>query len=1317
EDSRLMGQHFWETILEKGITTYEEFRHLLIPSLLAVAQLEPNLLREALVTGTYKEVAISTFIGYQKEGYFQLVEHQELLNRLYKAYQEALLQWRRKEALATNVAEKCRSKGSRAPFYIMKQNYLLGLEEPCRDIDWSPPKLEDEYIKLTKNVSETHFPFDKKLIEFALNAVDQKEFDFIFSKTTILYEGFAELKNETHYTGGAPGTGGMLLININGRVPWEDTTLSLDKTDLFVAVQGKEERWYALKRLDEEGGYILYRVDQDPLSYLKYGLFNRKDLWGKGYQQVGNEIRIGNKYFQFSARVNRSKKLSHGVEMEPLIETLSRKHSDQLYDQLYDSGNDKADIEKAWDVIKHFIPFYDCVTGIIDRDTGQAVVSCTIDALLMIPVLGQITSLNMKFALGVARAFARGGIRNVIRSSSSFLPTMAETRRLVLTFARALDPGFETLIGGGRLIVRKLVSFKNELRVGKKIKDLLERVETMEKAQGALKKSIEMLEWNGLEVPVKKVNDHLYMRVTNLETAEVFGGLFMKKGNRLEAYRSATFTNEQLKLINLLEVKLDENQAFVVGVNPNPQAYGTGEITTVAKEGEETKRFIRMKGKLIEVTMTAIKEHGIRLDVYAHHSGKILPVNFNGMEWYFEAPTARSVAKEVEKEIASTLDQFETRKNPTGLSAPDGKGLMWDKTGRSYIKINDHYIPLVALDKNGDRYHLVKKDYNESMTILRFDAKNSKFRFETDLERQQVEVDLKKGEIRSRGGKSSGRRRTTQEGEIPSTSQGTVSQSSNKVFPPYNKLPPSPGKGELWTEIRKAVKSEKIDERVEDPSVLLPPLSKFISDPVPIVADDEYVRKTILEDLDEEYNIPYRVFVGLHSRNVPPFLKPFVRKIAGDVRWAMGYFDAGKKIYKKLLKKPILSETREGDYLSKMFRLEGLANQEEILRKIIKRLLSVAEKGEKFLSQSSDWGFENILIVSSDLAKEEGSQLYHSLLDHDVPKARVIINDPECRIIIFADAFHLDPDMPQGEELETIIHETAHITSRAEDLMELVFPESDFLTTGEELMDQINNNFSEILESESLENFVEQLAKEFDLPNLSKEAVIKALNVDPILRTNFLLRDAEILMTILRDFVEGRGYNELIRIKRSIDNVKSGNGFIFLLQALVHTSNYKIIKKTPQLDNIQELSTKKSTDNISTEVSNKEVSGAVGITNWAETTEPKPFTTHRSSLNLVSTRSENKSSNNQFVSDQQVMSELPQISSSRSSLHLVTTNTGKNTNSSVFNQQRDRNFSQPTTNSFLNLVTNGRERSTQATSTKTINQQINKNQKELALQY
>ena len=88
---------------------------------------------------------------------------------------------------------------------------------------------------------------------------------------------------------------------------------------------------------------------------------------------------------------------------------------------------------------------------------------------------------------------------------------------------------------------------------------------------------------------------------------------------------------------------------------------------------------------------------------------KLIPVNFNGAEWYFEATTSPFLGKKVSNKIGKKLKRFETHSNPTIFSAPDERGLVRDTSGRSYIKIKNHYVPLILLDKGAERYHLVKK--------------------------------------------------------------------------------------------------------------------------------------------------------------------------------------------------------------------------------------------------------------------------------------------------------------------------------------------------------------------------------------------------------------------------------------------------------------------------------------------------------------------------------------------------------------------------------------------------------------------------------
>ncbi|THE12367.1 hypothetical protein E1H99_07425 [Enterococcus hirae] len=1207
---KTMGEFFWKTIMENGVTDLEELRCMIIPALLATAQLEPDLLRNALEKGIYKEVALSTFIGYQQNGYFMIIENYEIFKKLYQIYKDAVLKWRRKAALIKEVIQKCIKPEITPLKFVLEQAYLGGLE-PCPAY-YKAPNLEEWYTRLTKDVSEAYFSFDQKLIEFAINAIKKKEYEFIFSSDTILYEAFAELKNKIDYMSGPPLIGGLNHLYFSVLNEQNNLVLNLEKTDLFAAVRGNEVRIYALKKIDKEGGYVLYRVDRDPLSYLKFGLFDHKNIWEKGYQMEGKDVRIGSNLFTFSVRMNQSKKLSHGIEIDPLLEILGRKHSDQLYQQLYDLGNDKTVIEKTFDIIKHFLPFYDCVTAISNEDVAEAVPSCVIDAVLLIPVFGQIASLNVKFALGIARSFVRGGIRNVIKNSTKFIPNAFEIKNLLISIARYLDPGFGGIVDGGRLVIKKILKFKNELTLDDKVKPLLKRIGILEKKRALLSQDIVMakLPDSGLEVPVRRVKEHLYMRVTNLETADVIGDYFMLKEKRLEPYKEpVTFTDSQIELLNRLKVKLDEKQIFFVTTNMNSKGYGEGPVITITTEGEVKKNFITMNNELIPVRILPIKGHGVRFDVCDGEN--IFPVNYNGMEWYLESATSPFVSNDLENTVTDGMDQFETLKSPNGLSAPDEKGLMWDETGRSYIKINDHYIPLILLDNKKNRYHLVKTDFNDSMTVLNFDTEGGQFRLETDLERGSLDMDLvEQVEILARGKKGPPGKRSIndfQEPE-PSTSQGVASQTNEDVqLPAYNALPPSAGKASEWTKFRNALFYKESVERVEDINLRLPPLSAFIPVQPPVVSlNDDLMRKAIFKRLNRYLKNNFQVFVGFQSKNVPPSLKKFVKKAAKGVKRANKYFSEGEKLCETLLKKELLAETKEGQYLTEMFQLHGEPNQEEILREAIKRLALIAGNGDNFLRKSGDLGFENIWIASTDLKPIKDSKEYQSQLKEAIPGGFVVGHDAECRIVILADSFHLNPEIDSSAQLtgavhETVIHEATHLASKALDLMVFDHPAKGSLCNGKEIMEQIKTYYSDVLESKALIQFVEQLATELDLPTLSKQAVAQALDVDPMLRVNFLLMDAEILMTILRDIVDGRGFDDLARAKRSIETEDLETEFLFLFLSLIHISGYQIIEKNPQLNKTQE-QTEQTTDPSMPSMDN--VSATTSVWESWESTEP-----------------------------------------------------------------------------------------------------------------
>ncbi|WP_086283924.1 QWxxN domain, partial [Candidatus Enterococcus wittei] len=474
------GTFIWDKISKYGIKKVEELRYTVLPALLAIAQLEPDLLRKALEKGDYQEVALSTLIEYHQNGYLQLKEHQDTLYDLFTAYQKEVLNWRRKQALAKEVVQTYlqHAKGKALfPAFVLEQDYLLGKSLSIND--YTSPDLGEWYKRLTKAVSDSFYPLDQKLIEFALNAFDPEEREFIFSLETELYEASAQLE----HTQVTPLISSYPIVI--------QTQLKLEQTDLFVAVQGEEERWYALKKLDMDGGYVFYRVDKNPLAYLQYGLLDQKDIWGQGYKKVGDSILlIGNKYFTFITHIDRSKKLSQGEERQPLIDAFSRKHSDKLYDELYKSGNDKAILEQIWDVAKHLIPFYDCVTASIDKDVAVAVPSCTIDIVLLIPVFGQVTSLSSKFAFGMAKAMATGGIRNAIRQGARFTPKISEVKSVLVNIRRYLDPGIETIADGSKFVVKELVALKNEVWVKKNVKQLLKKIDGLVKETPTLPKDV-----------------------------------------------------------------------------------------------------------------------------------------------------------------------------------------------------------------------------------------------------------------------------------------------------------------------------------------------------------------------------------------------------------------------------------------------------------------------------------------------------------------------------------------------------------------------------------------------------------------------------------------------------------------------------------------------------------------------------------------------------------------------------------------------------------------------------------------------------------
>lgn len=1191
KDEITLGKFFCDSLKIQSIKQIEGLQYLLTPALLATAQLDPEGLREALENGNHKVYALQKFITFWQEMTETIVENEKILYHEVGEYEDAVTNWRRKKALAESVNKECNKRSGKNRL-LLDQAYLLGLP-PCPDV-YQPPDLEEWYTQLTKDVADAFFKVNQRFIGTALNGLDQSEKNFLFSNETQIYSATAELRHQQHYYA-PPAIGGIPIVNFGEREKWLDTNLNLEKTDLFAAIRGGEERLYAVKRLEQYGGYIFYRVDKDPLLYLKYGLFDQKDLWRNGYKQNREKIRIGKKDFTFSTKIIREHELGQGLDQARLSIAISQIQRDHFYRQLYEFGNDKSVPEQIGDVVKHIIPFYDCIVGIIDENVSDAVISCTIDVVFLIPVVGQVMGLSTNFALGMAKAAAESGVRHAIRNGMRFTPTRLELKAILKSTAHYADPGFELVTDGAKLILKGFSELRSQWFIPAHLKPLLTKLETLTKKIPPLPDDHvrAQLPGKGPYSIVRRVKDSLYMQVMNLKDGDIFGGYFTLHGSQLRSFEGDLFYNEEeIQRINRLAHQVDISQIFVVEKNLNPKGYGEGKVYTVEKNGEVIGSFVQMNQQKVPVQIHAIEGHGLRYDVY--EGEKLFPIRFNGVGWYFEPDTSPRLAKEVSDYVISQPEQFESISSPTTLSPPDEYGLMHASSGRSYIKVNNRYIPLILIDRENQRYHLVKKKVTRPLIILKFDERHNYFRVETPLERMIAEPH----HAILAGGKKSIPNKSTKntagstkaKQPIPQVGKAGTSRDTEDLakiakmleYPPYYQLPESLGVADTFNQFRQAtiLTDHPKKFRYEDDQVKLPRLTSFVSEFANLSSRTDGMAKAamkyeIARILANDPELPYRIFPGFTSDKVPEYIDEFQKEVASGVDEAVTYLQTFKQKAEEWLKLETLAEITPGQYLNHMLKLETSENKEQVMREVIKRLLLIADKSEQFLNLSKDLGYQNIWIVSSDLVYDKKTKNYYTAKVKPPTTVAFVVNaDPECRILIMADKFHIKPsDRPDTQTrpslFGTVIHETTHVVSSTLDYARFADPPKGFQSSGEDIRKRFDFEYLDITFSENFDLFVSHLAQEFDLPKLARSEVVKQLLVDPMLAANFLLLDAEVVMTIIRDLVLDNDFFNRIRVKRVLNDGPLIDPTILMFFALMHTGNFFILEKEYEIEKNQ----------------------------------------------------------------------------------------------------------------------------------------------------
>lgn len=390
--------------------------------------------------------------------------------------------------------------------------------------------------------------------------------------------------------------------------------------------------------------------------------------------------------------------------------------------------------------------------------------------------------------------------------------------------------------------------------------------------------------------------------------------------------------------------------------------------------------------------------------------------------------------------------------------------------------------------------------------------------------------------------------------------------------------------------IRDAIPYFEIDAiRFVDHSVQLPPLDALIPLPRNRVRID--AEKNLLNDLAEIVQLylpktpelPYKVYSGLEPSKLPASLRPFAKKFIEEVQETTAIFETYIKLAEFWLSHDKIENTDAAKLFMPLFELQNVENKEEIMRAALKRLLFISKKGLQFVEQSATFGFENIWLVSTDLVYQKSTKSYFSQYKtRPLADAFIISNDPNCRILIFADTFHMDSKIDLNRQVrpgikETFIHEITHTVAGTEDwICYTLPPRGVFMNSLEEIRDSFNKNTDKLLGTPSFQEFVKHAAMCYGLPELSPESVLVSIRIDPFLSANIKLTDAETVMNLIVSLVKGLPFARAKVQKRETNSMDLGSGYLMMAIALSEIWDYKANEIEIPLDNVHTIQNNKT---------------------------------------------------------------------------------------------------------------------------------------------
>lgn len=549
EQAKILGNNLWNELQveaqRRKIQLEDNTNYYFTPVLFSLAELVSELSKNGLsdfnLTGINHFNAITIYTQDKKR--VEDFQHKQA------AFQHEAGKWLSKSMLADQIIDQCNLaeqqllipaissiRGGIGPTSVKnyKQDYMNGYPLPCQA---APNSLEEVYKQQTSRVADNFHDVDKYLLELSLKAIPEDDYKFIFSNESTINIANAHIFHNNKDVLLYPRLTNTLVINLKA-------------TDLILIENNNLLKTYALKKIHKEYReiklgdvltaketetdtsypYQLILVNNDINKYIESGLIS--DDYQHHKIDLNNKEMVG-KYLTLII-IDQQKVLpDNGTDnFDALVKKLQSKHRELFYKNLFDSGNDQSNLQKTWSIVKHLIPFYDCVTGIAESDIHDTLTSCTLDLFNVFPVVSQTGKISWKLVGAVKGAAWLTRSTPFLREANqgiklSQLPNLSDIFLLSKDILRAFDPGLELTLEAGYGIIKlvrtllskdaRTVQLSHKLKpalmpryansnTGKSVMALLPRTDIVVPVRGVGKE-------NGLDV---------YARF-NLETNEVFG--------------------------------------------------------------------------------------------------------------------------------------------------------------------------------------------------------------------------------------------------------------------------------------------------------------------------------------------------------------------------------------------------------------------------------------------------------------------------------------------------------------------------------------------------------------------------------------------------------------------------------------------------------------------------------------------------------------------------------------------------------------------------------------------------------------------------